>query len=142
MNVDSSRRVDTVAVGERVGPVQLKLSVQKLVMIAAANRDFAPTHIDPQAARETGADNAYTNMMFVMAMLERTVEQWAGPRARLVRLRPVQMIGFNRAGDTVTCSGTVTAVDVDARKVSVELWLESGPGRRTAMGTAELILPR
>ena len=136
-----SKTVEKVSVGDELGPVTLQLSMQKLVMIAAANRDFAPTHIDVEAARATGAETAYTNMMFVLALLERTVEEWAGPRARLSRLHQVRMVGFNRVGDAVTCRGTVTAVDVAARRVSADLWIESDPERRTALGSAEVILP-
>lgn len=133
---------ERVAVGDELDPVTMNLSLQKLVMIAAANRDFAPTHIDPEAARETGADTAYTNMMFVMAMLERTVTCWAGPEARLARLHQVRMTAFNRVGDTITCHGRVSEVNAADRRVTVDMWIESSPERRTSVGKADVVLPR
>jgi acyl dehydratase len=135
-----SRPIADVAVGDAVPAVRLELTMQRLVMIAAANRDFAPTHVDPEAARATGAEHAYGNMMLVMALMERAAEQWAGPCARLRRLRGVRMIGFNRATDTVTCRGEVSGVDPDGGYVRLDLWLETGPDRRTATGTAEIEL--
>lgn len=135
-----SKTIVDVAAGDPVGPVSLGLSIQRLVMIAAANRDFAPTHHDAAVARATGADGPYTNMMFVMAMMERAVQSWAGPAARLRALSSVRMVAFNRAGDTVTCRGRVAAVDPQTRVVSLELWLETAPDRHTATATARVIL--
>jgi acyl dehydratase len=135
------RPISEVAVGETVPPVRLELTMQRLVMIAAANRDFAPTHVDAEAARATGAEHAYGNMMVVMALLERTVEQWAGPGARLRSLTDVRMSGFNRAGDTVTCRGEVAAVDDEKNLVRLDLWLETSPDRRTATASADVELP-
>ncbi|HVW43954.1 MAG TPA: MaoC/PaaZ C-terminal domain-containing protein [Amycolatopsis sp.] len=136
-----SRTIEDVSVGDPVGPVSIGLSIQRLVMIAAANRDFAPTHHDAAVARATGADGAYTNMMFVMAMMERAVQAWGGSASRLRALSSVRMVAFNRAGDTVTCRGTVTAVDTETREVSLELWLETEPDRRTATAAARVTLP-
>lgn len=125
-----------VGVGDSLGRVSLSLSVQKLVMIAAANRDFAPTHHDPKAARETGAETAYANMMFLFAMAERLLLQWAGPTSRLRSVEGLRMLAFNRAGDDVTCTGRVTGVDSATRRVTVDIWVESSSDRRTAVGTA------
>jgi acyl dehydratase len=135
------RGAASVSVGDPVDPVSLGLSIQRLVMIAAANRDFAPTHHDAEIARATGADNAYGNMMFVMAMMERTVQAWGGPASRLRALSSVRMVAFNRAEDTVTCRGEVAAVDPETREVTLDLWLETSPTRRTATATARVTLP-
>ena len=138
---DESLRRGRVSAGDSLGEVTLSLSVQRLVMIAAANRDFAPTHHDPEAARSTGADSAYANMMFLFAMVERLVQHWAGPAARLRAVRDLRMLTFNRAGDDVTCTGRVLEVDPATGLATVEVWTQSDPDRRTAAGTAVVELP-
>src|ERR1700722_2242164 len=136
-----ARPLASVEVGERLPPTSISLSVQRLVMIAAANRDFAPTHHDGEVARATGAGNPYGNMMFVMAMFERAALEWAGSGARLRRLRDVRMMAFNEAGMTITCHGRVTSVDPAQGRVRMELWLEAGNERRTSSAEAEVELP-
>ncbi|MBW3664315.1 MAG: hypothetical protein KY469_14535 [Actinobacteria bacterium] len=138
---DHQLTIGDVTVGDEVTPSSLELSVQKLAMIAGANRDFAPMHHDPEIARATGAPTAYANVMFVMAMMERTLLAWGGLRTRLRQLGPFRMVDFSRAGDTITCRGTVSEVDLDAATVTVDVWLESDPERRTAVGTATVNLP-
>jgi acyl dehydratase len=135
-----ARRLASVTVGEVLPETSISLSVQRLVMIAAANRDFAPTHHDAEAARATGAGNPYGNMMFVMSMFERAVLGWAGPAARLRRLRNVRMMAFNEAGLTITCHGLVTSVDPVDRRVRIELWLAAADERRTSSAEAEVEL--
>jgi acyl dehydratase len=137
----AGRQLASVEVGQALPETSLALSVQRLVMIAAANRDFAPTHHDAEVARATGAGGPYGNMMFVMAMFERAVLGWAGPAARLRQLRNVRMMSFNEAGLTITCHGTVTGVDPARRRVLVDLWLAGQDGRRTSSAEAEVELP-
>jgi acyl dehydratase len=131
----------SVTVGETLPETSLVLSLQRLVMIAAANRDFAPTHHDPEVASATGARRPYGNMMFVMAMFERAVLSWAGQGARLRQLREVRMMSFNEAGMTITCHGTVSAVDPASRRVRVDLWLAAPDGRLTSRAEAEVEFP-
>jgi acyl dehydratase len=76
------------------------------------------------------------NMMFVMAMMERTIEGWGGARVRLRGLRGLRMVAFNRVGDTVTCRGTVADVSGAPDQVTIDLWLETSSDRRTAAATA------
>jgi acyl dehydratase len=138
---DPARRLFSVEVGEALPKTSIRLSVQRLVMIAAANRDFAPTHHDAEVARATGAGDPYCNMMFVMAMFERAALGWAGPGARLRRLQDVRMMAFNEAGMTITCHGTVTSVDPAERRVRIALWLAADNERRTSSAEAEVELP-
>jgi acyl dehydratase len=136
----AARTVASIRAGEVLPETSIALSVQRLVMIAAANRDFAPTHHDADVARATGARGPYGNMMFVMAMFERAALNWAGPGARLRALRNVRMMSFNEAGMMVTCHGKVSSIDPAARRVRVEVWLASGE-RRTSAAEAEVELP-
>lgn len=88
------------AVGAAVGPVEMHLSLQRLVMVSGANRDFAPTHIDNEAARAGGAPAAYADVMFVFTMVERLLLEWSGP-AGVLR-------GSARSGCTTSSSAAPT----------------------------------
>lgn len=130
-----------VSVGDSIDPSQVHLSLQKLAMLAGANRDFAPIHFDPSAAQQVGAPTAFGNVMFIMAMMEMAIMSWGGVRTRLRKLGPFRMIDFNPAGATVTCRGVVSHVERANGLIKLNVWLESNEGRRTVDGSALVALP-
>ncbi len=136
------RTVGQCAVGDEIGPTSIDLGLQKLVMIAAANRDFAPLHHDPDMARASGAPTASVNVMFVMALMERALLEWGGLRTRIQKLGPFRMTNFSSAGDRVSCRGRVTEVDEKCGRVRAEMWFETSPEKRTVVGEAEVQLPK
>ena len=129
-----------VAVGDPVAPFALQLTVQRLVMDAAASRDFAPIHFDPAAARESGARDVYMNATLVESLLEAALRTWSGPDA-WISLIEFAMKDFNCAGDEVAAAGVVTAVQPGDGEVQAELdvWVD-GPRGRTVTGRAAVVL--
>jgi MaoC like domain len=93
--------------GDSVGPIAMELSLQRLVMVSGANRDFAMTHIDNVAAQRAGAGAAFADVMFVFTMIDRLLLEWAGPSAVLRRIGPVRLRDFVIAGQELTVSGAV-----------------------------------
>jgi acyl dehydratase len=127
----------TPAEGDAVTPYDVTLTLQRLVMEAAASRDFATIHFDPEAARASGAKDVYANTTFIETILEAAIRSWAGPAARL-RMLEFAMKDFNCAGDVITAGGMVNRVrhtDVDA-----DLWID-GPRGRTVTGSATVRFP-
>lgn len=124
-----------------VAPFTVPLTLQRLVMEAAANRDFAPIHHDREIAQATGAPDPYANTMLVQAVLEATLRQWMGLDGRLRRLK-FSMRSFATAGAVLSGHARVveTRDDDTGRLVGLEVWTESG-GARTANGTATVWLP-
>jgi acyl dehydratase len=120
----------------------IPLSLQRLVMEAAANRDFAPIHHDREIAWATGAPDPYANTMLVQSVLEATLRQWMGLDGRLRRLR-FSMRSFATAGAVLSGHGRVLEErrDESGRLVDLEVWTESA-GTQTAIGTATVWLPR
>jgi len=135
-----ARSIASIAIGDVVTPHSLPLTSQRLVMIAASNRDFAPIHYDTRIARESGADDAFGNLMFVMTMIEKTLITWAGTGAVLRAVEHMRMTGFNRRGDTVICRGEVTTIDTETGLVGLDVWLETASDRRTATAHAVIEL--
>lgn len=114
--------------------VRLPLTFQRLVMSAAASRDFAPAHIDHDAARAGGAPGAYADIMFVLAMFERCVGEWAGGTGSLCSLKPVTLHGFVLTGQDVVVRGSAQPPENGRSTVALEL-VQDG-NRRTASATA------
>jgi acyl dehydratase len=130
-----------VSAGADVPPFSLPLTIQRLVMEAAANRDFTPIHHDRELTRATGAPDPYANTMLVQAVFEATLRQWMGLAGRLRRLQ-FNMRSFAAAGAILSGHGRVIATrgDDGGGYVDLEIWTESG-GTRAASGTATVWLP-
>jgi acyl dehydratase len=129
------------AVGDPVPPFTVALTMQRLVMEAGANRDFAPLHIDAEAARRSGARAANANTTLLETLLEAALRSWAGP-AGLIRVIEFSMTDFTCEGDEVSAAGVVTATGSGGSHLVVDLdvWVET-PHGRTATGTAAVAFP-
>lgn len=127
--------------GDELPAFPLALTLQRLVMEAGVNRDFAPIHHDPQIARATGAPEPFANIMLVQALLEATLREWMGLDGRLRKLA-ITTRSFAAAGEMMTGHGRVTGTrpDLHGGLVDLEVWTESA-GARSAVGTATVWLP-
>jgi 3-oxo-4,17-pregnadiene-20-carboxyl-CoA hydratase beta subunit len=134
---------DDVTEGAELPEFALPLTLQRLVMEAAANRDFTPIHHDRELSRATGAPDPYANTMLIQAVFEATLREWMGLAGRLRRLR-FNMRSFAAAGSIMSGHGRVTGKragdDGDGGFVDVDVWTASG-GAQTATGTATIWLP-
>lgn len=132
---------DQVSEGDELPPFGLALTLQRLVMEAGANRDFAPIHHNAEIARAAGASEPFANVMLVQALLEANLRNWMGLDGRLRKLG-VRMGSFATAGATMTGHGRVTAKrpEENGGLVELQVWTESG-GARAAVGTATVWLP-
>jgi hypothetical protein len=134
--------------GMAVGPLTMNLSLQRLIMVSGANRDFAMTHIDPVSAREGGAPSAYADIMFIFTMAERLLIEWAGPRAVLRRLGPIKLKDFVVCGEQLNVLGVITAVNpetpADGREgLLLDADIEFVQGiRKPVTGMGQLWIPR
>jgi acyl dehydratase len=126
-----------------IQPVSLIVTLQRLVMEAAADRDFAPSHHDPEYARERGATTAYVNCDFVAALFERLLRSYTGPSGFLEHLE-FRLVANATVGSTITASGAVEQVERlpdGSALVQVEL-RQDASGVQTAHGHARVrILP-
>jgi len=122
--------------GDMVPAYVVELTLQRLVMEAAANRDFAPIHFDLESACASGAPGPYANTTFIETLLEAMLRSWAGPAARL-RMLEFRMLDFNCAGDQVRAAGVVREVTPSngGSRVELEIWVD-GPRGRTVDGSA------
>jgi acyl dehydratase len=134
--------LDSIAVGEQLPPFSVPLTLQRLVMEAAANRDFAPIHYDAEAALDSGAPGVYVNTTFIETLFEALLRSWAGLAAQ-IRVIEFSMKAFNCVGDEIAACGEVTAVrgEAAARVAELNIWVD-GPRGRTVTGGAVVAFPR
>jgi acyl dehydratase len=98
---------EDVADGEQLPRIEMALPFRKLVLNAAATRDFFPGHHDPEYARSQNQKTVYINTMFFQGFIDRVVTDWAGPEAFICR-RKTTMQRSVYAGDTMYGEGRVT----------------------------------
>jgi acyl dehydratase len=141
MTVAARDRVPEV--GQAVGPLSMFLSLQRLIMVSGANRDFALTHIDNESAREGGVASAYADIMFILTMIERLLLEWAGPAAVLRKIGPLKLHDFVLSGEDLQVSGVVRGVSPSASagfEVEVEIQFVQGE-RRPVSATGRVWIP-
>jgi acyl dehydratase len=127
--------------GVELPEFSLPLTVQRLVMEAAANRDFTPIHHDREITRATGAPDPYANTMLIQAVLEATLREWMGLAGQLRKLG-FTMRAFATAGTIMSGHGRVTGIRAEqgGRFIDLDIWTDSD-GTQTATGTATVWLP-
>lgn len=108
-----SLTLDRVAVGDRLPELVYQVTATTVVLGALATRDWRPMHHDHAFAVErNGVRDIFLNTPNQAAWFERHLTDWTGPHGRPGRMR-FRMRDPVFPGDTMTVSGTVTAVEVD-----------------------------
>ncbi|WP_067467773.1 FAS1-like dehydratase domain-containing protein [Actinomadura macra] len=140
----TTRWFEDVAPGMALDPVTVRPTATQLFRFSAATWNAHRIHYDTRYAVHEGYPDILVQSHLHGCFLTRTALGWAGPRARLRRFswrnRHIAV-----PGDTLTCTGLVTACHVDGAGAGiVECALEerNGDGVLCAPGTAVLELPR
>ena len=117
-------------VGERVQRVEIDVTLRRMIVNVGAGWDFFPGHHDVDYARDHGHPTIFANTSLFLALADRVLTDWAGPRARIVRRR-LTMRRPVHLGDVMYGEGEVVAVrgdDDEPHQVDVTLRLGNGGG--------------
>jgi len=107
-----------VRVGDVLAPCPVPLTPTLIVAGAIATRDFTEVHHDAAIAKAQGTPDIFMNIMSTNALVTRYAGDWAGPDARIVRLRT--RLGVpNFPGDTMVLRGRVERVEGARVEVAV-----------------------
>ncbi len=102
-----------VSAGGELPVLDYDVSATTVVLGALASRDWRPMHHDHDfAVNRNGTKDIFLNTPNLAAWFERYVTDWAGPAARLGRMK-FRMKDSVFPGDTMRFSGTVTDVETD-----------------------------
>ncbi|OXM43469.1 MaoC family dehydratase [Amycolatopsis alba] len=122
------------AAGDRLPPLEIPVTRTMIVAAAIASRDYQDVHHDPDLAIERGSPDVFMNILTTNGLVDRFVTAWAGPSARVKRVK-IRLGAPNHPGDTMVLTGTVSAVD--GSRVEVEVRGENGLGTHVS-GTVEI----
>ncbi|WP_405448200.1 MaoC family dehydratase [Streptomyces erythrochromogenes] len=96
-------------VGDTLPPLEIAVTRTLIVAGAIASRDFQDVHHDAELAREKGSPDIFMNILTTNGLVGRYITDHLGPRA-VLRKVAIRLGAPNRPGDTMTLTGTVTAV--------------------------------
>ena len=138
----TSPALSRVQVGDRLAPLRRTVAQAQIDAYAEASGDHNPIHVDADFAQSVGLPGAIAHGLLEMGILAEALAVWAGGADCLESLQ----VRFSKplaAGDTITCTGTVTAVDEAEGRATLEVEATSDRGERVLTnGRAVVRLPR
>ncbi len=134
-----TRPFTDVAVGDELPELAIPLTRTLILATAIATRDYQEVHHDPDIARQRGSKDVIMNILTTTGFVGRFVTDWAGPNAQ-IRAVKVRLGAPNYPGDTMTMTGSVTAVDPATRRATIAVRGANGLGDHVN-ATVEVELP-
>ncbi|MDX3535358.1 MaoC family dehydratase [Streptomyces sp. MB09-01] len=96
-------------IGDTLPPLEIPVTRTLIVAGAIASRDYQDVHHDAALAQEKGSPDVFMNILTTNGLVGRYVTDHLGPRA-VLRKVAIRLGAPNYPGDTMTLTGTVTAV--------------------------------
>lgn len=125
----SAPTLSGVKTGDQLAPLRRTVEQAQINEYAEASGDHNPIHVDPEFAVSVGLPGAIAHGLLEMGILAEALTRWAGGADSLVSLQ----VRFSKplvAGDTITCTGTVTDVDEAEGLATLEVEATSDRGER------------
>ncbi|MGO4457522.1 MaoC family dehydratase [Streptomyces sp. M-16] len=105
-------------VGDALPPLEIPVTRTLIVAGAIASRDYQDVHHDAELAREKGSPDIFMNILTTNGLVGRYVTDHLGPHA-VLRKVAIRLGAPNHPGDTMTLTGTVSALDGDTVEIRV-----------------------
>jgi hypothetical protein len=137
--VERTRAVGDVAPGDDLPLCPIPLTTTLIVGGALSTLDYFDAHHDRDMAHQRGSKDLFMNIHTTLGLCQRYVSDWVGPEAVWRALR-VRLGAPNYPHDTMTMTGSVTAVDVPTGVVTFGFRGRNELGDHVS-GTVELVLP-
>ena len=106
----------------------------QLALYCGGSGDHNPIHVDSDFARAAGMKDVFAHGMLSMCFMARLVTQFVSP-AR-VKSFGVRFVAISWVGDEITVGGRVSAVDRQAKQLTLELRCLNQRGEPTLQGNA------
>ncbi len=122
------RRFEDVREGESLPTQTVPVTRATLIHYAGASGDRNVIHWDEATARSVGLPDVIAHGMWTMGAAVRVVSDWVGDAGRIVDYgtrftKPVPVP--HDGGSSIEVSGTVSDLDAEQRRVTVELTVTS-----------------
>ncbi len=112
--------LERLSIGDKLPELIVPITTRLIVSGAIASRDYQDVHHDKDAAQALGSEDIFMNILTTNGLVGRYVTDWAGRAARLRRIA-IRLGAPNYPGDTMTMSGEVTALDLQARTAELRV---------------------
>ena len=119
----TARQRSAVTVGDTFGPVSVPVTPPTLVAYANASGDQNPIHQDREFATSVGLPGIIAHGMWTMGASGTVVADWVGDAGRVVefRTRFTAMVPVPEEGTTIDVTGTVTKLDEETGRATIEV---------------------
>lgn len=124
-------------IGDTLPPLEIPVTRTLIVAGAIASRDYQDVHHDAALAREKGSPDIFMNILTTNGLVGRYITDHLGPAA-VLRKVAIRLGAPNYPGDTMTLTGTVTALEGDTAEIRVVG--DNGIGQHVT-GTVTVTLP-
>ncbi|MEK7777743.1 MAG: acyl dehydratase [Chloroflexota bacterium] len=132
---------EDVKEGDAIPPVDFNLTVQRMVMSAGSNRDFATIHHNPTMGKAAGSPDMFLNNVSCLQLWERVISDWIGIHGRVKKVS-FRIMHFHAAGDVVHVAGKVAKKWQENGLNLLELEMQSDTPRMPGMtGSVVVALP-
>lgn len=116
------RGLASVEVGEELPELRRVVTLQDVSAYADASGDHNPLHQDEGFARTVGFDGVIAHGMFTMGHMAACAVGWLGGSAHATKLS-AQFRASVFMGDELVAGGTVRALDLEARSITLHMWV-------------------
>lgn len=132
---------ESVQTGQQLPGLNVPITASLIVAGAIATSDFSLVHHDKAHAQAAGTPDIFMNILTSNGLVQRFVNDWAGPGARIRGLK-MRLGAPNYPGDAMQLSGTVTGKEVIGKDKIVDIAV-SGRNRlgEHVTATVRLALP-
>jgi len=138
MTLMNTKKFNDVKVGDSLPALSIPITVPLIAGGAIATRDYFPGHHDLEAAQALGSPHIFMNILTTNGLVERFVEDWAGPQAVFKSIK-IKLGIPNYPGDTMVLTGEVSDLNPQAKSVTVTLKGKNGMGNHVT-GTVCVVL--
>lgn len=134
----NKNNLSDINIGDNLPTLSVPITVALITGGAIATRDYFAGHHDKDAAQASGTPHIFMNILTTNALVQRYVEDWVGPGARLKDLK-IKLGMPNYPGDTMVFKGEVTHIDAESNDVVVTIAGKNSMGTHVS-GTVSIAL--
>ena len=102
----------SIKTGQTLPDLQIEITPRLVAGGAIASRDYQAVHHDYHAAKKTGTEDIFMNILTTNGLVGRYVSDWVGADA-VLRSVNIRLGTPNYPGDTMVLSGEVKSKDTD-----------------------------
>lgn len=109
-----------IQVGQELPELAIEITPKLIVATAIASRDYQNVHHDYQAARASGAEDIFMNILTTNGLVGRFVTDWSGSESLLKSVK-IKLGVPNYPDDTMCLTGEVMGKDQQGKNGLVEV---------------------